>query len=916
MAPTTLAEAIRDGDDDAIREIAATVLVLRPDNLVKRPWSRRQLATIKGVATPERTRVGESFEVSADPTDSEARAHPSIVKLRDDSEIALSELLSLAGPQVLGERFVRGFGRRWPVLPKMLDIHELLSVQGHPVGLPEAYVVLEADPGATIRLGFRDGVDTDQLSNLLVEGRRTQEELLQLEAQDSANHAPRIVALRQTLDAIGAEALAALNEIPVERGDVIFNATPSDEGIRSAEVHALGNPERRGILMLEVRLPGPTLLAWDHARVPARPLHIEEAFRVMRLAPRNPRDFRVDIDPVAGRPGVCRSIACEAFVLHHLRPDLEQTVDDNGATLPHTLHAIDGRVRIESAAGDELAVLEQGRSALVPLGVGAYRIQAVDHASEVIQVSVPIPASVTQLDALRRTVDESRGPSDVIAVSNGGDADLVRDQLSTLRRSLFRADGTTTVFVHEEQQRRGQLLGLLDALRAHRAEHGRLDHERVAVGVMLPGQGARLSPLTQRLWGIKPFLPLLVRHERDGSWFNGATASLYTWTLVQSELERCGFRGVCWKWGDEPQLPANADAFVGLNLSDTDAVRFGARCLVTEDLSRNKEWLHADPHTGRLIEQVRRRPREQLMRKFGAEEARPSHTPLRAHVHIGSPALSHLFLEEAARVFGDLGGALDVDGYLFEALTQDERSWRAEAAADPGIVKLLESVPDFYERCRTLRASIEAKRGHPLVIRVVDFGEQLYWADIGQLDRARQTFVAALADDRHGQFARALACIDHLERDAHGNFVGDGASISRGDVRNSLVLGSTVADVTANRAVIVGSTLARGRVEAGSVVLDSRLRDFTIGSGAFSFRSIADGLQVAGARAHTSIPRDPANLAAGLEDWQADLGDDLSKHWDAPAFGNPLSFAAKSAQMRARDVDPRAVEQRLRTIKP
>ena len=34
------------------------------------------------------------------------------------------------------------------------------------------------------------------------------------------------------------------------------------------------------------------------------------------------------------------------------------------------------------------------------------------------------------------------------------------------------------------------------------------------------------------------------------------------------------------------------------------------------------------------------------------------------------------------------------------------------------------------------------------------------------------------------------------------------------------------------------------------------------------------------------------------------------------AFGNPLSFAAKSAQMRALDVDPRAVEQRLRTIKP
>ena len=43
--------------------------------------------------------------------------------------------------------------------------------------------------------------------------------------------------------------------------------------------------------------------------------------------------------------------------------------------------------------------------------------------------------------------------------------------------------------------------------------------------------------------------------------------------------------------------------------------------------------------------------------------------PVRALVHVGSPAFSHLFLEEAARVFGDLPGVLDVDGYLFEALT-------------------------------------------------------------------------------------------------------------------------------------------------------------------------------------------------------------------------------------------------------
>ena len=66
----------------------------------------------------------------------------------------------------------------------------------------------------------------------------------------------------------------------------------------------------------------------------------------------------------------------------------------------------------------------------------------------------------------------------------------------------------------------------LDAVRQWRREGRTFDSNGVALGIMLPGKGTRLSPITQRLHGIKPFMPVLVRQGRDGHWLNTAAASL------------------------------------------------------------------------------------------------------------------------------------------------------------------------------------------------------------------------------------------------------------------------------------------------------------------------------------------------------------------------------------------------------
>jgi hypothetical protein len=305
-------------------------------------------------------------------------------------------------------------------------------------------------------------------------------------------------------------------------------------------------------------------------------------------------------------------------------------------------------------------------------------------------------------------VNASLGPGQVIAIVNGGDSEIVGRNLEDLAAAIFRADSAVELMVHEERARRGQFLGLLDALRQWRREGRTFDSDGVALGIMLPGKGTRLSPITQRLHGIKPFMPMLVRQGRDGCWLNTAAASLYTWTLLAHHLQRMGFRGIAWKWGDEPQITAHRLAEMNLDLSRANAVRFSVEVEVTEDLAVNKEWLLRHPTSGELTVQVRRRSRAELLQRF---EIVDRGQPVKALVHIGSPAFSYPFLEEAEALFGDFNGWIDVDGYLFEALTHDADAWQTELDRDAGLQQLVAERPDFWQRVQQLKRRLGERRG-------------------------------------------------------------------------------------------------------------------------------------------------------------------------------------------------------------
>lgn len=951
-----VAARVRAREPAALDEVSSAPIRLRSDNLVERPWGGRRLLSYKR-AGERPGRFGEAFELAADDSDPEAARHPSTVVFADGSTISLPELVRLAPRRVLGEASFAAFGARVPLLPKTLDVHGLLSVQTHPPGNPEVYVILDCEPGATLRLGFRAPVDPEALQRELTAGRRDQEALLALLRPDvdldllQAEIAPRLASsdelpalveavarhlrepsdrarIEQLLDRLATlyrRVLDRLNTVEVAPGQVIFNAFPpaAETGVTpSAEVHALGDPRGRSMLALEIRRPGPTFRAWDHLRFPMREVAIERAIATMNVDASDPDDFRVEPRPLAERPGVWRSIACPAFVVDHVRPAEGEAAEALAGGSFSTLHAVRGRVRL-TGAGDwgELAA---GESVLIPAGVEALSILGCTPDAEVVQVVLPMPTvdgRARNLADLRALAPASSGPRQVLAIVNGGDGPAVGQRLRAMARTIFRADGSTDVVAHEERTRRGQFLGLLDAHRAFVDGHGPLDPDGVALAIMLPGKGTRASPLTQRLHGIKPLLPMPMRVEGpDGPrWLDGATASLWSWTLVAHTLERAGFSGLACKWGDEPQIPAHALADFRGDLRGVDAVRFGARSRVTEDLARNKEWLHVDERTGDLIVQVHRRPRAQLVAWFGRD---PSEAEVHAHVHTGSPAFSHRFLRHAHAVFGDVEGWLDVDGYLFEALTQDADAWAGEVERDAGLRAVLDGCPDFYARARELRRRIEAERGHPLRIAVIDLGEALYWGDIGQARKARDVYAILTAPGPEGAFARSLAGITDGP-DRHGNWTaGDVQIPDDGRVRDSVILDSRVegSAVEIEGAVVARSQLGDAVLAPGSVSVDARATSLILEAGAFAYASVAVGgavggfLRVPAQFVHTSIPADPRDPAGGLESWFADLRVDLGAeaHYAQPRWGNPTSLAAKFEQVRQRELSPAEVDAWIR----
>jgi mannose-6-phosphate isomerase class I len=425
----TLAARALAGDPATLAELSASLLVPERNNFVERPWGGTLIREFKHQhPLPDQQLItgfglGEAFEIAAFDDDDEAARYPSRIRCDDGSLLSLPSLLAAHGAVLLGEHFVGRHGACLPLLPKTLDVKELLSVQGHPAGNTEVYIILDAEPGATLRLGFKNDQDPDSLVEVLLAGLARQRKLVSLLGPgadlvavqravqpwfaDPGGGVPvseLVAELRpphvESSEAVGKllvalkrdyrDVLDRLNEIELKPGLVIHNATPSRllaPGQQpSAEVHALGNPEGREMLALEIRRPGPTFRAWDNVRFPPRAVDVRAAIDALNLRATAVDEFIREPRPEPGRPGVSCAVDSEAFRIERLRPT-ESAPIELPAAGPYCLHVTDGQVQVEATAAGTVRELSRGESALVPIGCGACRI-ASRSAAEVISVRI------------------------------------------------------------------------------------------------------------------------------------------------------------------------------------------------------------------------------------------------------------------------------------------------------------------------------------------------------------------------------------------------------------------------------------------------------------------------------------------------------------------------------------------------
>ncbi|MGN0997551.1 MAG: type I phosphomannose isomerase catalytic subunit [Candidatus Ventricola sp.] len=124
------------------------------------PWGGEGLRAL-GKAIPD-AQTGESLEVSVLPG----------LESRDEAGNTLTALLEAYGEAMRGTQVSETF----PLLLKLISAQEMLSVQVHPddayanaheggkLGKTEAWVILDAEPGAQIVYGIREGVTREQLA--------------------------------------------------------------------------------------------------------------------------------------------------------------------------------------------------------------------------------------------------------------------------------------------------------------------------------------------------------------------------------------------------------------------------------------------------------------------------------------------------------------------------------------------------------------------------------------------------------------------------------------------------------------------------------------------------------------------------------------------------------------------------------
>ena len=289
----------------------------------ERVWGGRRLGEFFGKPLPSGTPIGESWEIVDRSGDASVIANGPLAG-RDLRWLMEHHAADLLGPNP---------PERFPLLAKIIDANQDLSVQVHPPasvaeqlgGEPktETWYVIHASPGARIYAGLRTGVTRDTFAAAINEG--TVED--------------------------------CLHALPVKPGDALH--------LPSGRLHALG----RGVMVFEIQQNSDTtyrVYDWNRPGLNGQPreLHLQPALASIHFDDHEP-GLHLGSSTLADTPGPYTA------TLHNLAANETQTLPGGRATV---IGIMEGKLTL--CGGDQTLTLAPGHFALLPAALETANLRA------------------------------------------------------------------------------------------------------------------------------------------------------------------------------------------------------------------------------------------------------------------------------------------------------------------------------------------------------------------------------------------------------------------------------------------------------------------------------------------------------------------------------------------------------------
>lgn len=287
-------------------------------------WGGEKIAKLKGIES-DRHKIGESWEISG------VAGNESVVSNGPDAGLTLSQMIDKYKGLLTGDKIYSKFGNKFPLLIKIIDATDDLSLQVHPndelamrrhnsLGKTEMWYILETEPDALICSGLSRSITPNEY------------------VEKVADH---------SLMDIVAHHIS-------HPGDVFF--------LPAGRVHSIG----AGNLLIEVQETSDvTYRIYDFGRVDAktgkpRELHVDLAKDAIdyTVYPSYITKPSVELD------GITKLVTCDHFTVYRVKVDGEKKLYPDIKSF-FTMTCYEGNLTVTDDRGNSVS-LKAGESALIP----------------------------------------------------------------------------------------------------------------------------------------------------------------------------------------------------------------------------------------------------------------------------------------------------------------------------------------------------------------------------------------------------------------------------------------------------------------------------------------------------------------------------------------------------------------------